>query len=359
VRYRAIPKTTFVFGLPDGLEQVPLPCIFKISNRGDLPILEVELQLQIPTATLVEKTAFMGPLNDKLAILNMRLQSREVFRLNGHAQVRIKIGTLRPRETVLVVQPLQLRAGQFLVDGGLESAITTDRLRSRFAKVKKLRGALTVRAVVWSTSGPPVSQLFNIIWFAAGSAAELCAEVSGLAAAAADERALEPGHYLSLRPWQGVRRYLRHEFAELAVFSCNNNEELVGTLWSPASLIEAPEGQALVALPLWGFWGESFDLQRFAAISETMIFKVAGLFLYAGVMLTIGTWCLLYPRSVRDYARGQVAKGLSGKIKWLGEYVKSDSYLIDVRLCGLGLYAMAGAAIVVIYDTLQKARGMS
>ncbi len=62
--------------------------------------------------------------------------------------------------------------------------------------------------------------------------------------------------------------------------------------------------------------------------------KLFGATAYLLFLLAMGTICLAWPRKVRQWALKSYLP------QRLVEYVKSDSYLTDVRFCGAGAYLM-------------------
>ena len=262
LRFRSAPKTTLFFGLPEELQQIALPCPLRITNHGHLPIADIEVELKFPIGALVENSAITAPIGQNFAVLKLRqVEGRSVLRFADHAQVRLKIGTLRPKESIVTAEPLQLRTGELLVAVGdwFSKTPTPEHLRVRYANVAALRGAITLGAHVWSNTRPPLSHLFNVVWCAAGSRTQLVASLDAMCKATGKEFA--PGTYLNLRPWRSSRRYLRYEFAGAVMASFNKAADIAAALWSPEAILNADMEMALITLPPWGFWGEAPDIR--------------------------------------------------------------------------------------------------
>lgn len=266
-RRRAALKSTVMYGLPRDIEQAPLFAWMKITNIRKLPVADVEVELQFPVGSLIEGAGVLAPIFGGSALVTAEpFPGREIHRTSTRAQVRIKLGTLRPKETKMVCEPLQLRTGQLLVDDDDDQANIAERLRSRYADIEALRSAITVRVVVWSSSVTSLSQVFNLVWCAAVSESELVATLGSMCQAAGKE--LKPGIYVG-PPWRSKRRLERYEFAELVLLDWDNTEESVASALSPETTMNAANGLALMRLPPWGLWAKAFDLQ--SALGFTLI----------------------------------------------------------------------------------------
>jgi hypothetical protein len=86
-----------------------------------------------------------------------------------------------------------------------------------------------------------------------------------------------------------------------------------------------------------------------------VVVRRAGLIMYILASLTFGTYCLVRPEKLRDYAIKNTSRGFIGKIRPLVEFVRSDAYLWNVRLFGVVLYLMAIGLVVALYDAAHNA----
>jgi len=85
-----------------------------------------------------------------------------------------------------------------------------------------------------------------------------------------------------------------------------------------------------------------------------VVVKRAGMIMYILALLAFGTYCLMRPEKLRDSAIKSTSRGLTGKIRPLAEYLRSDAYLRDVRMIGLGCYLMAIALVYALYDAAHN-----
>ncbi len=66
-------------------------------------------------------------------------------------------------------------------------------------------------------------------------------------------------------------------------------------------------------------------------------------------LLTLGSSCLFFPKSLQIFASRAVGMGITSKISVLKAYIESDSYLVSLRIIGLVAYAMCTVLAVGAY----------
>ena len=233
---------------------VVLPLVLHLKNRGSLPVSDLDVVLELPEEALIEKEGIVGPVAGQAAKFRGHWpEGRECTRYQGVGQSRIPLGLVRPGETMITAEFIQLRAGL------LASAVGTNEkaqmLRQRYASCQQLRSAIEVRVSVWSSSMRPVSLSVMMLWFAVESQQDLEEALGQMARASADAGPIESGLYFS-PPWSRIHR---DELVEMAMVNAEKASDWASAL-SVDGLINNAQGAAVLRVPPWGLWGESFDV---------------------------------------------------------------------------------------------------
>lgn len=69
--------------------------------------------------------------------------------------------------------------------------------------------------------------------------------------------------------------------------------------------------------------------------------KIATLIGFALFLVTVGSVCLFAPSKIQGLAMRSAEKGLTSKMEFLQRYIRSDAYLLNVRVVGLVAIVMA------------------
>lgn len=235
-------------------KSIVLPLALHIENKGSIPITDVDVVFEFPVETLITKKGVVGPIRGQFAELEAAWpEGRETTKFQGVAQSRIPLGTLRPGETSVTGELLQLRTG-FLAPA-LRSPERSEMLKRRYAACKQLRSVVEVRISVWSSSLGPISISVALLWFIAESQDDLRTALHQMVRASADAAPIEPGVYFS-PPWS---RMQRDELCELAILQAGKVDDLLIAI-SADGMMNNVLGAALLRLPPWGLWGDSFDV---------------------------------------------------------------------------------------------------
>jgi hypothetical protein len=81
-----------------------------------------------------------------------------------------------------------------------------------------------------------------------------------------------------------------------------------------------------------------------------ILLRRAFIVIYILACIGAGTFCLVRPRVVREFAIKSVSQGLTGKMRFVVAFVKSDAYLWNVRFFGLVLDLMAAGLVYAFYE---------
>jgi hypothetical protein len=87
-----------------------------------------------------------------------------------------------------------------------------------------------------------------------------------------------------------------------------------------------------------------------------ILLRRVGIVLYILASIGVGTFFLVRPRAVREFAIKAVSQGLTGKMRFVVAFVKSDAYLWNVRFVGILLYLTAAGVICAFYEA-SRAQG--
>jgi len=241
-------------------QQIVLPLNVRLRNKGSLPVSDVDVVLEFPIEALVEKMGVVGPVAGKVAMLKGGWpEGRKISRLQGMAQCRIPIGILRPGETMITGEFIQLRAGLLAAITGAGATERAEVLRQRYSSCEQLRSALEVRVSVWSSSMKPVSLSIMLIWLAVKKVEELTDTLARMASLSAAAGPIKPGVYL-MPPLKWGRRLHRDELVEIAMIDIEKGEDLRKVL-SHDGMVENAQGAVVIRVPPWGLWGESFNIE--------------------------------------------------------------------------------------------------
>lgn len=69
------------------------------------------------------------------------------------------------------------------------------------------------------------------------------------------------------------------------------------------------------------------------------------------VLLTIGTSCAFFPRNVQTLASKVITIGPTSKSRLLLTFVQSDSYIVNVRVVGVGALLMFSLLVFAFYSS--------
>lgn len=239
--------------------KIVLPLFIRLYNRGRIPVTDVHVVLDFPGEALIDKPVVVGPIAGESAVFDglVPAEDREVSRFLGMAQCRIPIGLVRPGETYITGEMIQLQAGLLAT---VESTGATDKaetLRQRYSSCEQLRSSLEVQISVWSSSMRPILLSVTMIWLAVKNPDEIAKALAQMARLSAAESPLKPGLYFLPRPW---KRPDRHELVEIHMITAKDFDALKRAL-TPEGVVANSKGLTALRVPPWGFWGESFDIR--------------------------------------------------------------------------------------------------
>jgi hypothetical protein len=67
------------------------------------------------------------------------------------------------------------------------------------------------------------------------------------------------------------------------------------------------------------------------------------------VLLAVGTFCLFFPRNVQALAVKAIESGPTSRIRALRAFVQSASYLVNLRVVGIGAYAICLLLMLAVF----------
>ena len=86
------------------------------------------------------------------------------------------------------------------------------------------------------------------------------------------------------------------------------------------------------------------------------MYETYGILAYAAFLLVLATFCLLFPRRVQALAIAIQDRGWGTKMKWANKFIRSGSYLWNVRFVGVIALLMASLLLWVFILKLNDYR---
>jgi len=254
-------KRTLIFGTKETAKGVVLFCPYKIRNPTHLPITNVTLQLSYSKRNLIEGAVITNETEQTATIIEtIKAENRRLINLGGNSIISYDIPLIRPKETVTLADLVHLKLAQDTpIEDFADDHLTA--IYEKFKRIKTFRGAIIIRATVWSNSLPPIASEIYVLAFAGATPPELENNFTEFAKALWDGKYPQPGIYLNpLRRW---RKVYTNERVELII---QNDDRLPMNERMAEEQMESPRNSGYYFMPPWGLYGQSFDLDSYLGV---------------------------------------------------------------------------------------------
>jgi hypothetical protein len=258
---RRAPFAGLVVGTAQRADSRQFVCPIVLSNQSAIPINDLVLMLEYPREYLIEHVVFLDLQKEAARVYRFK-EERQVFQMSGIAKVSLDLGLLRPGESVMTADVLDLKplSKSFTGHDSYDEDLA-HRIGSRFREVTGLIGIVPINVYIRASNMPPQAFAFTILWLQGGSVSEVGEATIAVADASWEGRQPIPGCYLRPFILRALRKpVLRRRQRFRFIFMDGTGYESMNLDALLEETISAENGDAFVHLPPWGLIGQSFDL---------------------------------------------------------------------------------------------------
>jgi hypothetical protein len=258
---RQAPFAGLVVGTPQRADSRQFVCPIVLSNQSAIPVNDLVLRLEYPSEYVMEHVVFFDLQKEVARVFRFKDDNRQVFQMSGMASVSLDLGLLRPGDSVMTADVLQLKPhSKNLTGNKFYDEDFANRIGCRFRDVRGLIGIVPINVYIRASNIPPQAFAFTILWLQGGSISEVGEATIAVADASWEGRHPISGYYLRPFILRALRKPVLWRREKFRVLFMDGGHEPINLDGLLEETISAENGDALVDLPPWGLIGQSFDL---------------------------------------------------------------------------------------------------
>ena len=258
---RQAPFAGLVVGTAQRASSRQFVCPILLRNQSAIPVNDLVVRLEYPSEYFINHVVFLDSQKEAAHVYRFK-DDRQGFQMSGMASVNLDLGLLRPGDSVMTADVLQLKplSKNFTAHEFYDEDLA-NRIGRRFRDITGLIGIVPINVYIRASNTPPQTFAFTILWLQGGSVSEVGEATIAVADASWEGRRPSSGYYLRPFILRALRKPVLWRKERLRfLFMDGTGHEPMNLDALLEETISAENGDALVDLPPWGIVGQSFDL---------------------------------------------------------------------------------------------------